>query len=65
VSRVLGIPLVPQFSRFEILFDIDINGAQAAREVGVRLRRTASLNTSPCFIAMLEAPVQERCHAEP
>jgi hypothetical protein len=39
--------------------------AQAARGVGVRLRRTPSLNTSPCFIAMLEAPVQERCHTEP
>jgi protoporphyrin/coproporphyrin ferrochelatase len=38
----------------EILFDIDIQAAAVAREAGVELRRTESLNTSPLFIRMLE-----------
>lgn len=37
----------------EILFDIDVQAAAAARDLGVSLRRTASLNTSPTFIRAL------------
>ena len=37
----------------EILFDIDVQAASVAREVGASLRRTASLNTSPTFIRAL------------
>jgi ferrochelatase len=42
----------------EILFDIDVQAAQAARQAGATLRRTESLNTSPTFIAALEAIVR-------
>ena len=38
----------------EILFDIDVQAAATARECGVALRRTASLNVSPTFISLLE-----------
>jgi len=38
----------------EILFDIDLQAAAAAREEGAALRRTESLNTSPTFIGALE-----------
>ena len=38
----------------EILFDIDVQAAQVAREFATSLRRTESLNTSPTFFAMLE-----------
>jgi ferrochelatase len=38
----------------EILFDIDVQAAAAARQAGAALRRTESLNTSPTFIAVLE-----------
>jgi ferrochelatase len=44
----------------EILFDIDVQAKAAALECGASLRRTASLNTSPAFIAMLEDLVRER-----
>ena len=37
----------------EILFDVDVQAAAAAREAGVTLRRTQSLNTSPTFIRAL------------
>ena len=39
----------------EILFDIDIQAAQAAHDAGAALRRTESLNTSRTFISALEA----------
>ena len=42
----------------EILFDIDVQASSAAREAGVGLRRTASLNTSPTFIRTLAALVK-------
>jgi ferrochelatase len=38
----------------EILFDIDTQAKRAAEEAGASLRRIASLNSSPAFIAMLE-----------
>jgi protoporphyrin/coproporphyrin ferrochelatase len=37
----------------EILFDIDVQAKAAAEAAGASLRRTASLNNSPAFIAML------------
>ena len=43
----------------EILYDIDVAAATAARESGVNLRRTASLNTSPLFIRTLAALVTQ------
>ena len=42
----------------EILFDIDVQAARAAREAGATLRRTESLNASPTFIAALESIVR-------
>jgi len=42
----------------EILFDIDMQAAQKARDAGAALRRTESLNTSRTFIAALEAIVR-------
>ena len=43
----------------EILFDIDVQAAAAAREAGIALRRTESLNTSPTFIRALAALVAQ------
>lgn len=53
VRRLLVVPIGFVCDHTEILFDIDIQAAGLARECGVTLRRTASLNTSPTFIAML------------
>jgi ferrochelatase len=43
----------------EILFDIDVQAAAAAREAGINLRRIRSLNTSPTFIRALAALVAQ------
>jgi protoporphyrin/coproporphyrin ferrochelatase len=50
----LAVPIGFVCDHTEILFDIDVQAANAARACGATLRRTESLNTSPTFIAMLE-----------
>jgi ferrochelatase len=60
IRRFLVVPIGFVCDHTEILFDIDVQAAAAARKGGVTLRRTESLNTSPTFIAALEAIVRDR-----
>jgi len=60
VQRFLVVPIGFVCDHTEILFDIDVQAAAAARESGSLLRRTQSLNTSPAFIAVLEDLVRRR-----
>lgn len=53
-TRILVVPIGFVCDHTEILFDVDVQAAGVARECGVALRRTGSLNTSPTFIRMLE-----------
>ena len=55
---MLVVPIGFVCDHTEILFDIDVQAAAAAREAGVALRRTQSLNTSPTFIRALAALVE-------
>jgi protoporphyrin/coproporphyrin ferrochelatase len=54
IRKFLVVPIGFVCDHTEILFDIDVQAAQIARELSTSLRRTESLNTSPLFIAMLE-----------
>ena len=58
--KFLVVPIGFVCDHTEILFDIDVQAAQVAREFSTTLRRTESLNTSPPFIAMLEDLVRTR-----
>jgi ferrochelatase len=60
IRKFLVVPIGFVCDHTEILFDIDIQAAQVAREFSTTLRRTESLNTSPLFIAMLEDLVRAR-----
>jgi protoporphyrin/coproporphyrin ferrochelatase len=60
VRRFLVVPVGFVCDHTEILFDIDVQGAQTAREFSTTLRRTESLNTSPTFIALLENLARSR-----
>jgi ferrochelatase len=60
VRKFLVVPIGFVCDHTEILFDIDVQAAQVAREFSTTLRRTESLNTSPTFIAMLEDLVRTR-----
>ena len=52
--RLLIVPIGFVCDHTEILFDIDVQATGTAREHGVALRRTRSLNDSPTFIRLLE-----------
>jgi ferrochelatase len=56
---LLVVPIGFVCDHTEILFDIDVQAAAAARGSGVNLRRTGSLNTSPTFIRALAALVSD------
>jgi ferrochelatase len=58
--KFLVVPIGFVCDHTEILFDIDVQAAQTAREFSTKLRRTESLNTSPLFIATLEDLVRAR-----
>ncbi|MBI3401966.1 MAG: ferrochelatase [Acidobacteria bacterium] len=58
--KFLVVPIGFVCDHTEILFDIDVQAAQVAREFATTLRRTESLNTSPTFIALLEDLVRSR-----
>jgi ferrochelatase len=51
--RVLAAPVGFVCDHTEILFDIDVQAAQAARRLGIEVGRTESLNTSRTFIRAL------------
>jgi ferrochelatase len=58
VRKFLIVPIGFVCDHTEILFDIDVQAAQVAREFATSLRRTESLNTSPTFIGMIEDVVR-------
>ena len=60
IRKFLVVPIGFVCDHTEILFDIDVQAAQIAREFSTTLRRTESLNTSPTFIALLEDLVRAR-----
>jgi ferrochelatase len=60
VRKFLVAPIGFVCDHTEILYDIDVQAAQIAREFSTTLRRTESLNTSPGFIDVLEDLVRQR-----
>jgi ferrochelatase len=60
VRKFLVVPIGFVCDHTEILFDIDVQAAQVAREFATTLRRTESLNTLPLFISVLEDLVRAR-----
>ncbi len=57
--RVLIAPIGFVADHLEVLYDIDIECAERARQLGIEMRRIESQNASPAFIAALGAIVQE------
>jgi ferrochelatase len=60
VRKFLVVPIGFVCDHTEILFDVDVQAKRTAEECGVALRRTASLNSSPTFVSLLEALVREK-----
>jgi len=47
-----------------VVHDLDTVAAARAAEVGIELRRAATVGTDPAFVAMLRELVEERLHPE-
>jgi ferrochelatase len=58
--RVLVCPIGFVADHLEILYDLDVEAQEFARARGVEIRRTASFNDRPAFIAALAAVVGEQ-----
>jgi len=59
VQRVLIVPIGFVSDHIEILYDIDILYREKAKSLGIKLKRTTSLNYSEKFIEALSAIVEE------
>ncbi len=53
VRHVISIPVGFVCDHVEMLYDIDIQAQEVARELGIRLERPSALNTDPVFISAL------------
>ena len=60
VRQVVVCPAGFVADHLEVLYDIDVEGQAVARELGMALTRTQSLNDAPDFIEALAAIVRER-----
>jgi len=63
VQRVLSVPIGFVSDHLEILFDIDIEAQERARELGITLHRTQMPNARPEFIEALASVVHEMIDA--
>jgi len=63
VSNVLSVPIGFVADHLEILYDIDIEAQEKARELGMTLYRTQMPNARPDFIDTLASVVEENLRA--
>jgi ferrochelatase len=62
-SSVLIVPIGFVSDHLEILYDIDVKAQQLAKDVGLKLLRSESLNATPTFIRALAEIVKPRTNA--
>jgi ferrochelatase len=60
VTDIVSCPIGFVSDHLEVLYDIDIETQAVAREAGVNLVRTASLNDDPDFMSFLARVVLSR-----
>jgi protoporphyrin/coproporphyrin ferrochelatase len=60
VRNVLLCPVGFVSDHLEVLYDVDIEAQAVAKELGVHLERTASLNVDPAYMATLADVVMEK-----
>jgi ferrochelatase len=60
VRHVLMCPIGFVSDHLEVLYDIDIECKRLAKEIGMRLERTESLNTDPLYMETLSDVVHEK-----
>jgi len=67
VTKVTLAPIGFVCDHMEVVYDLDVEAAELASELGIRLRRAKTVGTHPRFVRMVkqlvEAPVRESCTA--
>jgi ferrochelatase len=63
VTNAVVAPIGFLSEHVEVLYDLDVDAANTARESGVRMQRAGALNDHPLFIHMLADLIEERCAA--
>ncbi|MBU2538322.1 MAG: ferrochelatase [Proteobacteria bacterium] len=63
-KSILMVPISFVSDHVETLYEIDLPHKDQAQELGVRLVRSASLNTHPLFIAALTTLVEDACRKQ-
>ena len=65
VEAVTLVPIGFLSDHMEVLFDLDTQAAETAREVGVELDRVPTVGTAPAFVTMIRQLIEERLQAAP
>jgi ferrochelatase len=64
VREVVAVPVGFVSDHVEVRYDLDVEAAATAREVGIRLHRAATVGDAALFVAMVRELVLERERAE-
>jgi protoporphyrin/coproporphyrin ferrochelatase len=62
-TAVVSCPCGFTADHLEVLYDIDVEARDAAREAGIRLVRTRSMNDDPAFITAVAAVIRDHLEA--
>jgi protoporphyrin/coproporphyrin ferrochelatase len=62
---VVILPIGFVSDHMEVLYDLDVEAASLARDVGINMLRAATVGTSPPFVRMVRELIQERMTARP
>ena len=60
ITDVVIAPIGFVSDHLEVLFDLDVEAAETAAELGLTLVRAASAGTHPAFVAMIRELIEER-----
>ncbi|MCS7458742.1 ferrochelatase [Paenibacillus doosanensis] len=64
VQNVLVCPVGFVSDHLEVLYDLDIEAQQTAKELGIHLERTPSLNTDPLYMETLSDVIYQLCEGK-
>jgi ferrochelatase len=65
VSQVVVAPIGFVSDHMEIVYDLDYEAQNVARELGITMVRAATAGTHPAFVKMIRELILERIHHEP
>jgi ferrochelatase len=65
VSDVIVVPIGFISDHLEVLFDLDVEARDRARELGMNMIRVATVGTDPVFVAMIRELIEERLRENP